>query len=63
MIGARVLVKSTRRKRDGTKEDKKVGTLVEQITAVEWRVGAFFLFLLFLFFLFFKYFLLFFGMI
>ena len=45
MVGARILVKSTGRKRDGTKEDGSVGTLVEKLAAAEWRVGAFCLFI------------------
>jgi len=40
MVGARILVESTGRKRDGTKEDGSVGTLVEKLAAAEWRVGA-----------------------
>ena len=40
MVGSRILVESTERKTDGTKEEGSVGTLVEKLAAAEWRVGA-----------------------
>ena len=40
MVGSRILVESTGIKRDGTKKEGSVGTLVEKLAASEWRVGA-----------------------